>query len=182
MRNGRMSGMRRLAILLATGAAFAAAITLLAVGMKLAGSGKSPDKTAAAAADSLSGEESKAPYDDILTEAEKKEWAEKKTDSENVFIQLNTKISLQADGKDAYIRLINPPYSSYSFKVVIFLDSDESDVLYGSEQIAPGTVLEYVDFNKGVAKGTHAATVRYEFYSDGSEVGTQDVPVTLEAA
>lgn len=119
-------------------------------------------------------------YISILTEDEQKEWKEKQKDSSRVFIQLNQRVEI-TDMENVYLRLINPPYSVFTIQVKIYPESDPMSVLYESDRVAPGTVLEYVPFSGTLDAGSHPAKVEYTVYDeDGNKLGTHVVDITLE--
>lgn len=128
---------------------------------------------------SASESDSTTEYPDILTEDERKEWKTKEKSDSEVYIQLNTRIGVQGNGENAYIRLINPPYSEYDFKIKAYLKSDSNDILYESAVISPGTILEYVKLEHGMEAGEYDAVIQYTFYKDDSEIGTQEQAVTF---
>lgn len=119
-------------------------------------------------------------YTSILTEEEQKDWREKEKDSSRVFIQLNQKVEI-TDMSNVYLRLINPPYSVFTIEVKVYTESSPESILYESDRIAPGTVLEYVPFTGTLDAGSHPAKVEYTvFDEDGNELGTHVVDITLE--
>ncbi len=123
-------------------------------------------------------------YETVLTSTEKKEWKEKKNDRKQITLQVNTRIPVKAGGESAEIRLINPPYNLYSCSFILTLKETPNKILYSSEEILPGTVIETIDLNADPAKaltpGEHKAVVSYTFHDrNGKERGTYDVDVTL---
>lgn len=119
-------------------------------------------------------------YTSILTEEEQKEWKEKQKDSSRVFIQLNQKVEI-TDMENVYLRLINPPYSVFTIQVKVYPEDAPENILYESDRVAPGTVLEYVPFSGTLDGGSHPAKVEYTVYDeDGNELGTHVVDITLE--
>lgn len=119
-------------------------------------------------------------YASILTEEEQKEWKEKQKDSSRVFIQLNQKVEI-TDMQNVYLRLINPPYSVFTIQVRVYPEDAPENILYESDRVAPGTVLEYVPFSGTLDGGSHPANVEYTVYDeDGNELGTHVVDITLE--
>lgn len=118
-------------------------------------------------------------YKNILSADEQKNWQEKGKDSSKVFIQLNQKIEV-SDPQRVYLRLINPPYSVYGIQIKIYLNDDQENILYQSERLEPGEILEYVSFNSSPSQGSHPATVEYTVYSDtGTSMGDYKVNITV---
>lgn len=116
-------------------------------------------------------------YDHILSETEKQEWLTKEAKPREVFIQLNTKITVTEDNK-ANLRLINPGYSRYRYQVKLTL-AGHNDALYQTH-LDPGTVIEYADLNASPASGEHHAVMLYTFLDgNGKTVGTTQKEVTL---
>ena len=107
-------------------------------------------------------------YESILTDEEKEEWQNNKIYPNKVYLQLNTRIDV-INGYMANIRLINPAYCQYNLKFTVTLE-DETDPIYESALISPGTVLEYIIFPKNLESGEHNGIVSYEFYNDKDEV------------
>lgn len=119
-------------------------------------------------------------YLSVLTEDEQKDWKEKEKDSSRVFIQLNQKVEI-TDMSRVYLRLINPPYSVFTIGVKVYTESSPESILYESDRIAPGTVLEYVSFTGSLDAGSHPSKAEYTvFDEDGNELGTHVVDITLE--
>jgi len=112
----------------------------------------------------------------ILSEEENEKWATTDLDGEKIYIVLNTKIYL--DGSRAYIRLINPIYSTYFYNITICPEGEEDTILYQSEKIAPGTILEAVTLTTEPTEEQYSAIVKYQVYDgEGNELGTHPVNV-----
>lgn len=121
-------------------------------------------------------------YQDVLTEEEKTEWREKKADSDEVYIQINTRIPLKTASHKADIRLINPPYSKYKLQVEIQSSDEAKTVWYQSEVLEPGTIIETADFLESLKPGEYDATVKYTFFDqEEKEIGAHPVAVKIEA-
>jgi len=120
-------------------------------------------------------------YEAILNEKEKEEWIGRKTDNSRLFVQMNQKLNPDKDGK-VYLRLINPPYSAFNIQIRVYIQDDPETVLYQSEVLKPGTILEYADFDSVPEPGEYAAGVEYTVYDDkGNKIGTHEVAVELSA-
>jgi len=118
-----------------------------------------------------------AEYEGVLTGNEKKEWESREEESGRLFVQLNQNIAVE-DIEQVYLRLINPPYSVYNFSVKIMV---EDTVLYESELLSPGTVLEYVPFSQTLEAGNYTGKAEYQIYdNDGNSMGTYEVDVMLQ--
>lgn len=112
----------------------------------------------------------------ILNEEEREKWTSNDLNAENVYVELNSKIYL--DGSKAYIRLINPIYSSFSFRITLHPEGEEDTILYQSEKLAPGTILEAVMLAAEPAQEQYHAVVKYLVYDGGgNELGTYSVNV-----
>lgn len=132
-------------------------------------------ETAAAEAGRVIPEE----YEAILNEKEKEEWKGRKTDSSRLFVQMNQKLNLDGDG-NVYLRLINPPYSAFDIQIRVYIQDDPETVLFQSEVLEPGTILEYADFDSVPEPGEYAAGVEYTVYDKkGNKIGTHEVSVEL---
>lgn len=119
------------------------------------------------------------PYASVLTSHEVKEWANEKVQNGKGYVQLSTRVEMEAGGRVAPLRLINPPYSDYAFEIAIYLPETDETV-YRSERLNPGTVLERVELSTALPAGEHTANVKYTFY-DGWDVeqGMYDVNIDL---
>lgn len=115
-------------------------------------------------------------HESILSEEEQEKWASHELNGENIYVELNSKIYL--DGNNAYIRLINPIYSAYYYSITIYPAGEEEAILYQSEKIAPGTILEAVMLSKVPTQEQYPAVVKYLVYDEnGSGLGTYSVNV-----
>lgn len=118
-----------------------------------------------------------AEYEGILTGNEKNEWESREEESGRLFVQLNQNITIE-DIEQVYLRLINPPYSMYNFSVKIIVGDK---VLYESELLSPGTVLEYVPFSQTLEAGSYSGKAEYQIYdNDGNSMGSYEVDVMLQ--
>lgn len=114
----------------------------------------------------------------VLSDEEQQKWFSQEIDLEGkeVYIELNSRIYLE-DNK-AYIRLINPIYSIYYYKISIYPREAEDTILYQSEMLAPGTILEAVVLQKELSESEYEAVVEYKIYdSEGNELGRHPVNV-----
>lgn len=122
--------------------------------------------------------ETTKPAKSLLTKDEQEQWVSQAAEEEIIPIELNTRIEVQGDR--ALIRLLNPVYSAYPIKVRILKEEGEQ-VLYESERLAPGTVLESVPLI-GLGEGKEEefdADVEYTVYEDQVVKGSYLVPVKL---
>lgn len=120
-------------------------------------------------------------YETILTEEEIEEWKNRETDNSRLFVQMNQKLRIASD-KKVYIRLINPPYSAFGIQVKVYTQDDPETVLYQSDILEPGTILEYAEFGSSPEPGQYAAEVEYTVYDkDGNKIGTHEVAVEITA-
>lgn len=118
-------------------------------------------------------------YEDILTDNEKEEWKSRAADSSRLFVQMNQKLNVDGDQK-VYIRLVNPPYSAFDIQIKIYTQDDPDTVLYQSEILKPGEILEYAEFENIPEAGDYTAGVEYTVYdSGGNRIGTHEVAVDI---
>lgn len=118
-------------------------------------------------------------YETILNEEEKEEWKNRETDSSRLFVQLNQKLNVDKN-RNAYLRLINPPYSAFYIQIKIYEQDNPETVLYQSDSLKPGTILEYAEFDSVPEPGQYGAEVEYTVYDkDGNKVGTHEVAVDM---
>jgi len=119
-------------------------------------------------------------YQDILTEDEQAAWKSKDVQTGEVVFQLNLEIPVDSATSQAEIRLINPPYSDFICKVSL-KEAESSIVLYESEEMIPGTVIQYVTLSEILAVGKYDCVARYSFLDDKGKVyGNYDVEVILK--
>lgn len=118
-------------------------------------------------------------YDSILTDNEKEEWKNRAADSSRLFVQMNQKLNV-AGNKKVYLRLINPPYSTFDMQVKIYTQDDPETVLYQSGILKPGEILEYAEFENIPEPGDYAAGVEYTVYDEnGNKIGTHEIAVDI---
>lgn len=117
-----------------------------------------------------------------LPEAEEENWKNKEVDPDQLFISLNTELTMQAGEKTANLSIMNPPYSAYDFSVRITLEDERETLLYESEPLIPGTYCESVEFLEELEKGSYDAMVYYTFYGSSKEmiIGEHMVPITIQ--
>jgi len=119
-------------------------------------------------------------YQDILTEDEQAKWISKDIQTGEVVFQLNLKIPVDAETSRAEIRLVHPPYSDFICKVTL-KDVESGIVLYESEEMIPGTLIQYITLSETMAIGEYDAVVSYTFMDGKDKVhGNYDVEVVLD--
>lgn len=119
-------------------------------------------------------------YEDILTEVEQSNWASKAVQTGEAVFQLNLSIPVMAETSRAEIRLVNPPYSDFICQVSI-REEESSLVIYESEELIPGTLLQYASLTETLAIGEYNAIVVFTFIDGRGEIqGSYDVEVILE--
>lgn len=119
-------------------------------------------------------------YQGILTSQEVEEWNDTKVQRGKVYLKLRTQVPV-SERRIANIRVVNPPYCAYNYRFTI-AESETGEVLYESEVLKPGTVLEQVSLNRQIEHGQTEATVTYTFYQHGKEEaeGTKEIQVVLD--
>lgn len=117
-------------------------------------------------------------YRDILTEDEIEEWNTTEAEQGKVFLKLNTQMHIE-NGTRANIRLLHPPYCVYDCKIQI--TDRKKNLLYQSEVLTPGTVLESVLLKQRPEQEKEPVQVHYMFYESGTEevIGVKDVDAVL---
>lgn len=118
----------------------------------------------------------------VLTEEEQKEWKETPINSEEVYVDVNTNWHLTEGESEIFLRLINPPYSAYRIKVRLFETGSQEELLYESEVIEPGTIIERVNLDKEWEAGDYDAVIRFSFYKvkeDEEEIGGYEVDAAI---
>lgn len=138
--------------------------------------GNTENVTAGDTADKTTETEAEAEIynESILSEEEQEKWASTGLDEDNIYVELNSKIYLEES--KAYLRLINPIYSTYYYSITIYPQGEEETILYQSEKIAPGTILEAVMLTAEPSEKQYAAVVKYYVYDgEGNELGSHPV-------
>ena len=116
-------------------------------------------------------------YEEVLNKEEQDNWKSKSIKEGNGYIQINTKVDVDKESKEANIRLINPPYCEFDLAITITLGDL---VLYQSDIISPATVLETIKLDQVIEEGQHEATVNYSFYdTNGEKQGEYVVNILL---
>ena len=119
-------------------------------------------------------------YGEILTEEEQKAWGTKEVQRGEAVFQLNLEIPVDVRSRRAEIRLVHPPYSDFICQVEL-TEEESGIVLYESEEMIPGTVIQYAILSETMAEGTYDAIARYTFTDGKGKVyGTYDVETVLE--
>ena len=133
--------------------------------------------TADSAAKTVTSEKDAETYNETsLSEEEQEKWTTTDVNGENIYVELNSKIYLE--GSKAYIRLINPIYSDYYYSITIYPEAEEDTLLYQSEKISPGTILEAAMLTSEPTEEQYSAVVKYRIYDgDGNDLGTHPVNV-----
>jgi sortase A len=116
----------------------------------------------------------------ILTNEEKQNWKNKSVDEGKAYMELNSKVPVSE--KMATIRLINPPYSDFIIEVEYKL-KDNGQILYKTEKLNPGTIVNTAYFDCNLQKGIYNATAEYKFY-DGTmklqATQTKDIEIEIK--
>jgi len=107
-------------------------------------------------------------YENYLSSEEQEQWKTKEIDPDELFIQVNTKVTVDEKTQEAVLHLVNPPYSAYELSVEIYLSEDSEQILYHSERINPGTLVETFEMAESLKEGMYPVIIRYTFY-DGEE-------------
>lgn len=121
-------------------------------------------------------------YKDLLSQEEQIEWQQRKARPGEASVNINQRILVQRDTGEGEINLQNPPYSAYTCKVDIVLagEDGEEEIVFSSEKIIPGTVIQYAQFNKSFSSGEYAATAKYVFLDEGgAQRGTYETDISL---
>lgn len=160
-------------ILLLAGAVLSVAVLTIAVtlGVQLKAQ---PARESAGSSDETTQES-------VLSAKEQQKWNEIKTDTtgKKVYIILNKEITVK--GRNAGIRLINPIYSALDLQIKIVERGNEGNVLYQSERLAPGTILEEARLNQEIAAKNLKAVVIYTVYNvEKVNLGEHRVEVLLK--
>ena len=114
----------------------------------------------------------------ILTSEEQEKWMNMEAQKGKFYIELNTRIKV--DDTKAYIRLINPIYSAYTFSIQMWEKGDKTNLLYASEKLMPGTILEAVNLTRPLTSEEHEVVVNYVVYDEaGEESDSYPVDVKL---
>lgn len=114
----------------------------------------------------------------VLTEAEQEKWDSIEVQEGKLYIELNGRI--EVDGAKANIRLVNPIYSAYTIGIQLWEKQNEDNLLYESEKLMPGTVLETIRLSTPLNYDEYECIVNYIIYDDeGNEKTVYPVEVKL---
>ena len=114
----------------------------------------------------------------VLTAEEQEKWESMEVQEGQLYIELNGRI--EVNEQKANIRLVNPIYSAYAIRIQVWEKKDENNLLYESEKLMPGTILETVKFSRELAAGEHEGVVNYIIYDDaGDEKSSYPINVRL---
>jgi len=119
-------------------------------------------------------------YGEILTEEEQKAWKTKEIQRGEAVFQLNLEIPVDAQTRRAEIRLVHPPYSDFICRVAL-TEVESGIVLYESEEMIPGSVIQYAVLSETMAEGSYDAIASYTFTDGKGKVyGTYEVETVLD--
>lgn len=121
-----------------------------------------------------------ASYMALLTEQEQREWEQKEPDFDHMYVQMNQAVKVDGQGR-ASLHLVHPLYSAYDCRVKIL--SDKKELLYDSESLAPGTVVEEAELTKSLVNGSHKATAVFQYTDqEENEIYTYEWTLSLEVS
>ncbi len=106
-------------------------------------------------------------YRGLLDAQEMEAWKETKVQPGKAYIQIKTEIHI-SEGNMADIRLANPPYCAYDCRIEI-KEKETENLLYKSERLSPGTMIERAALEKETGYGETDVIVTYYFYRHGRE-------------
>ncbi len=105
----------------------------------------------------------------FLTKEQKEDWTEKEVDDSQVFIQFSSELEVLAGSTQLNLQLVNPPYSAYDMVVQVVMQHNSSDILYRSDLLNPGDVLETVELSTMLESGNFPILMQYSFYEEDGE-------------
>lgn len=115
---------------------------------------------------------------DFLVDGERQRWQTKIVDQELIPIELHQEIEVY--NQRAFTRIINPIYSTYTVKVKMIPKGSEKEILYESERLSPGTVLEAVQLTTELKAQETEIIIEYLIYDQEGEIlGTYPVEARL---
>ena len=114
----------------------------------------------------------------ILSDEERVKWQNMEVQEGKLYIELNSKI--EVNDKNANIRLVNPIYSAYTISIQVWEKEDENNLLYESEKLKPGTILETIRLSRALSTDEYKGVVNYIIYdNEGNEKSTYPIDVRL---
>lgn len=105
-------------------------------------------------------------YREYLSKAEQKEWDDKSRRIKDNYAQISQRITIDQKTGTALVHYVNPLYGANLSKLSLRLEEDEEIILYESEQISPGTVIETVKVQESLDVGKYNGHAYFEFYTD----------------
>jgi hypothetical protein len=118
-------------------------------------------------------------YAKFLTEEEKERWEEGTGEEDELFVEVNTEIPVSSSSMEAILHLINPPYSKHDFEIEMYISGEPDQVLYRSDRIVPGTVVEQVTLLETLENDTYPVSICYTFYKGEKTIGLHVVAAEL---
>ena len=116
--------------------------------------------------------------EDFLSSGERQKWKSGMTEEELIPIELNQQIEVH--NQRAFTRIVNPVYSRYAVRVTIMLKENREEILYQSEKLSPGTVLEAVQLSRTLTAESNEAVIEYVIYDQEDKIlGTYPVEAKL---
>jgi hypothetical protein len=114
----------------------------------------------------------------ILTAKELENWQDIEVQEGKIYVELNGKI--EVDNKKANIRLVNPIYSAYTISIELWEKKEENNLLYESEKLKPGTILEMIRLSEPLTEGETEGVVNYIIYDEeGNEKASHPIDITF---
>ncbi|MFV0361712.1 MAG: hypothetical protein ACK5LL_01290 [Suipraeoptans sp.] len=103
-------------------------------------------------------------YLNMLTNLERSKWENDVQEDNGAYIQINSLVMVSKETGSANLKLINPRYSACDLKITITTE-DALNIIYESEVISPGTIIEDININTSVlSKKKENVTVNYVFF------------------
>ena len=114
----------------------------------------------------------------FLTAKEQENWQDIEVQEGKFYVELNGKI--EVDNKKANIRLVNPIYSAYTISIELWEKKEENNLLYESEKLKPGTILEMIRLSAPLTEGETEGVVNYIIYDEeGNEKASHLIDITF---
>lgn len=103
-----------------------------------------------------------------MTPEQLQEQLQKEADASQFSFSINSSPIFENGKSEGNLRIANPPYNTYTIKVVIKLDSSDK-IIFESGKIKPNHYIENAKLNKNLEAGEHKATATIEAYNDKDE-------------
>ncbi|CEP46471.1 Uncharacterised protein [[Clostridium] sordellii] len=103
-----------------------------------------------------------------LSKEEIEKMLQKQADASMFSFEINGEPVFKNGKSEGNIRIANPPYNTYNFKVTIKLDSTD-EVILKTGMLKPKQYIDKAKLRKNLKKGNYKATAQFDAYDDNNK-------------